>query len=103
VSSYTGSLDGLLASLSFLTCVPFKLKAHCPQCQAPMAVSADIQIILESLSGLKTDVSNVDGKVGRILKMGLKWAVVGGQKWGGSGIIKQKWGGAKKQNKTIQK
>ena len=48
-----------------------------------MAVSADIQIILESLSGLQTDVSNVDGKVGRILKMGLKWAIVGGQKWGG--------------------
>ena len=49
-----------------------------------MAVSADIQIILESLSGLKADVSNVDGKVGRILKMGLKWAIVGGQKWGGA-------------------
>ena len=66
-----------------------------------MAVSADIQIILESLSGLKTDVSNVDGKVGRILKMGLKWAIVGGQKWGGSGIIKQKWGGPRKHKYEI--
>ena len=49
---------------------------------------------------MKTDVSNVDGKVGRILKMGLKWAIVGGQKWGGSGIITQRWYGSKKKNKS---